>query len=105
MDALTVSILSSAAYDILKTGLKFTGQTIKDKLKNWVLDDITATLLATKLEKLDLSDELSEKAIERKIENETDISDLLSKNKPAPQVINITQHHSGSGDNIGRDKY
>ncbi|AOE80005.1 hypothetical protein A7318_15800 [Pseudomonas lurida] len=105
MDALTVSILSSAAYDILKAGLKFTGQTIKDKLKNWVLDDITAGILATKLENLDLSDELSEKAIERKIEKESDIPDLLSKNQPASQVINITQHHTGSGDNVGRDKY
>jgi hypothetical protein len=104
MDALTVSILSSAAYDILKTGLKFTSQTIKEKLKNWVLDDLTANILASKLETLDLSDELSEKAIFRRIEEDSDIAELLKNNQPPQKTINITQHHSGSGDNIGRDK-
>jgi 6-phosphogluconate dehydrogenase len=104
MDALTISILSSAAYEILKTGVKFTTNSIKEILKNWILDDISAGTLAIELENLGLSDELSEKAIQRKIEQSHKITDLLQTMQSSPQIINITQNHSGTGDNVGRDK-
>lgn len=103
MDALTLSLLSSAAYDLLKSGASLTAQILKDKLKKWILDDITAEKIANELDKLQLNDELSEKAIERKIEN-SEIPKILEGVQPATNITNITQTHSGSGDNVGRDK-
>jgi hypothetical protein len=104
MDALTVSILSSAAYDILKTGAKFTATSIKSRLKNWILEIPTAEIIAHELENLNLSDELSEKAIQRLVEENAKITGLLQKLQPAQQIVNITQNHSGSGDNVGGNK-
>lgn len=103
MDALTLSILSSATYDLLKIGTKLTAQALKEKLRKWILDDNTAAKIADELGKLDLGDDLSEKAIERKIEN-TNIPKILKNVQPATNITNITQTHSGSGDNVGRDK-
>ena len=103
MDALTLSILSSATYDLLKGGVKLTTQTLKDKLRKWILDESTAEKIASELDKLDLDDELSEKAIQRKIEN-TNIPTILKSIQPATNITNITQTHSGTGDNVGHDK-
>lgn len=103
MDALTLSLLSSATYDLLKSGASLSAQIIKDKLKKWVLDDATAEKIADELDKLQLNDELSEKAIERRIQG-SEISKILEGVQPATNVTNITQSHSGSGDNVGRDK-
>jgi len=103
MDALTLSILSSATYDLLKGGVKLTAQALKGGLKKWLLDENTAQEIVNELEQLDLDDGLSEKAIERKIEN-SNIPKILESIQPATNITNITQNHSGSGDNVGRDK-
>lgn len=103
MDALTLSLLSSATYDLIKSGASLTAKILKDKLKKWALDDATAEKIANELDKLQLDDGLSEKAIERKIEN-SEIPKILMGVPPATNVINIIQTHSGSGDNVGRDK-
>lgn len=104
MDALVVSILSSAAYDLLKTSVTFTSEWVKDSLKNWIIDDITAQEIANAANKLKLNDELSEKAIQKIIESDAQTINSLKNLKPSQQTINITQNHSGTGDNIGRDK-
>ena len=103
MDPLTLSILSSATYELLKSGASLTAQTLKEKLKKWITEDITAERISSELAKLQLDDELSEKAIERKI-GSTGIPKILEGIPPATMVVNITQTHSGSGDNVGRDK-
>lgn len=39
MEEIFLSILSSAVYDIVKGGLKITGDYLKEKLSNWILSD------------------------------------------------------------------
>ena len=39
MEELFLSLLSSAVYDIVKGGLKITGDYLKEKLSNWILSD------------------------------------------------------------------
>ncbi|WP_139834252.1 hypothetical protein [Pseudomonas sp. B11(2017)] len=103
MDALALSVLTSATYDLLKTTTTFTIQFIKSELKKWILDDETAGKIVSELDSLELTDELSEKAIKQKIES-TNIPKLLKDLKPS-QTTNITQNHYGSGDNVGGNKY
>jgi hypothetical protein len=47
---------------------------------------------------------MSETVIERKISDSYELQKLLENIKPASEGNTIIQHHSGSGDNIGRDK-
>jgi len=104
MDFMTAAVLSGIAYDTLKKGLTFTTILIKSELKDWIIDDKTAEAVSKELNTLKLTDELSEKAIERKIIESTNLQGLIEKIKPCSEGNIIIQNHSGSGDNIGRDK-
>jgi len=104
MDFMTAAVLSGIAYDALKKGLTFTANIIKSELKDWIIDDELAEFVSKELNTLKLTDELSEKAIERKIIESTNLKDLIEKIKPYNAGNIIIQNHSGSGDNIGRDK-
>lgn len=103
MDALALSILTSATYDLLKTATKLTIKTIKTELRKWILDDETAEKIVSELNSLQLTDQMSEKAIKERIEN-TNIPKLLENLQPSLQTTNITQTHYGSGDNVGGNK-
>lgn len=105
MDFLTASLLSGAVYDIFKTGLTFSVLTLKEKLKHWVIDEVNGASILTELEKLHLNDEMSEIAIERKIEASQELLQILSTIKRVSAPSTITQIHSGSGDNVGGNKY
>ena len=78
MEFMTSAILSGFLYDMLKHGVSITADSVKEKLKDWILDDSIAPTFSKELADLNLNDELSE--------------------------TTITQNHSGTGDNIGRDK-
>jgi len=104
MDFLASSILSGIAYDIIKCGMLLTADNVKDRLRGWIIDDPTLSVLAGELNKLSLTDEMSEAAIERKILASPELISLLENIKPVAESNTIIQSHSGSGDNIGRDK-
>jgi len=55
------------------------------------------------IEKLSLNDEMSEKAIERKLLGSGEIQKILSSIKPNNTTV-VIQNHSGTGDNVGRNK-
>jgi len=104
MEFMTSAILSGFLYDMLKHGVSITADSVKEKLKDWILDDSIAPAFSKELADLNLNDELSESAIEKRINQTPKLLDLLSSIKKEGSVTTIIQNHSGTGDNIGRDK-
>lgn len=103
MEFLSSTILSGLVYDMLKHQVSITATAIKEKLKAWVFDEAVVPALVEEIEKLSLNDEMSEKAIERKLLESSKIQQILSSIKPNNTTI-IMQNHSGTGDNIGGNK-
>jgi hypothetical protein len=101
---LTGAILSGIAYDIIKCGTMLTVDNLKERLKNWLIDDAVLLTMSNELNKLELTDEMSEKSIERKINSSSELQTLLENIKPITESNVIIQHHSGSGDNVGGNK-
>lgn len=101
---LTGAILSGITYDAIKCGVLVSVDELKQRLKNWLISDSELLVLAQELQKLELNDEMSETAIERKIVASTELRQLLENIKPVSTGITINQSHSGIGDIIGRDK-
>ena len=89
---------------ILKNGLVLSSSNLKEKLKGWAEVEIVTPKIIEELKKLNLTDEMSEKAIEKSIKQSDSLLELLSTIKKENSSSTIIQHHSGSGDNIGRDK-
>lgn len=103
MDFITASFLSGVLYDIMKTGAQVGLETLKPKLIDWLVDDEQLNTIAKKVDSLSLSDEMSEKAIERKISEDRTLISLIENIQPR-SATTINQNHSGTGDNVGRDK-
>jgi hypothetical protein len=104
MDFLTATILSGITYDLIKCGTLLTADNFKERLREWVIGDSSLIVLADELNKLNLSSEMSELAIEKRITASPELMSLLQKIKPIEVATTINQSHSGSGDNVGRDK-
>jgi len=104
MDFLTASILSGITYDCIKSGLTISAELLKEKLKNWLISDDIAEVISKELVNLELTDEYSEKVIERKISESTQLIKLIEAVKPVQKGNTIIQTHHGEGDNVGRDK-
>jgi len=103
VDFISTAVLSGIIYDICKTQARVTGAALKERLKSWVVDDITADDIAEEVNKLGVNQDQSEIAIEREIVRSERLLELLKEVKPSNSTT-ITQFHSGSGDNVGRDK-
>lgn len=101
---LASTILSGIAYDIMKCGAVLGVEELKQRLKGWLISDSELATMTCELNKLELTDEMSETAIDRKINTSAELQRLLENIKPAVEGNTIIQHHSGSGDNVGRDK-
>lgn len=101
---LTATVFSGVAYDIIKCGAMLGADELKQRLRGWVISDPELVTMSYELNKLELNDEMSETAIERKITASAELKRILENIKPATEGNTIIQHHSGSGDNIGGDK-
>ncbi|WPN98342.1 hypothetical protein [Pseudomonas sp. MUP55] len=110
MDFITTGVIASTVYDVLKHGLKLSAGVLKERLGQWIKEDIVAEAVATELTKLGIDDELSEVAIYRRLEQSPGITALIHDINAnavvvAPSTISsVTQTHSGSGDNIAGNK-
>lgn len=110
MDFITTGIIASSAYDVLKNGLKLSAERLKERLGQWIKEDVVAEAVAEELTKLGINDEMSEVAITRRLEQSTEIAGLIREINAkaaivAPSTItNVTQTHSGSGDNVAGNK-
>lgn len=110
MDFITTGVIASTIYDVLKRGAQLSGDILKSRLGSWIKDEVVADALATELAKLNINDELSELAINRRLENSSQLLTLLQEINAkaaiaAPSTINtVTQTHNGSGDNVAGNK-
>ena len=100
LDLMSAAVLSGVIYDVLKYQAKVTGQALKSRLKEWVLDDDSADEIANGI---GINQDMSEAAIKRKIQNSDRLTQLMKEIQPSNQT-NINQIHNGTGDNVGRDK-
>jgi hypothetical protein len=101
---LTSAILSGIAYDVMKCGVMMSFDELKQRLKGWLISDSEILVLADELKNLELTTEMSETAIEKKISDSQELQKLIKNIKSTTESNTILQHHSGNGDNIGRDK-
>lgn len=110
MDFITTGVIASTVYDLLKHGLKLSADVLKDRLGQWIKENVVVEAVADELSKLDLHDGLSEKAISQQLDQSQTISTLIrdinaKATLVAPSTITtVNQTHSGSGDNVGGNK-
>lgn len=110
MDFITTTIIANSVYDIFKCGLKLSAAKLKERLGQWIKEDVVAEAVATELSKLEINDEMSELAIARRIEQSPEMAQLIREinataEVSAPSMISkVTQHHTGSGDNVAGNK-
>ena len=103
MDFISAALLSGVVYDTLKTGVSITSGIIKDKLKEWLINEEVCKAITKEIQKLELTDEMSESAIEKRINNSPELQSILSEIKRDPNKV-TNQYHSGSGDNVAGNK-
>ena len=103
VEFITGAVLSGILYDMLKHQVSLTAGNIKEKLQGWLIDDSIANTVEVELAKLQLSNEMSESAIAKKLDCSDELTAILKKIKPTTQTT-IIQTHSGTGDNVAGNK-
>jgi len=103
MEPITTAILARGIYDLLQSGIAWSKDALKEKLQKIIANEVKAEQLAQNLQGLDVNKDMSESAIEKKIVDNSEITEILNK-VTDKDMVSIHQHHTGSGDNIGRDK-
>jgi hypothetical protein len=102
MDFLTGAILSGFTYDLIKRGLVLSADNLKERLKHWIVPDAELSAITNELNKLKLTDEMSESAIERRINSSAELKLLLENIKPITQGNTIVQQGNGNMLHAGR---
>lgn len=110
MDFITTGVIASAVYDMLKQGIQLTAGALKERFGKWIKEDVLSETLASELEQLNINEDLSELAINRKLESSLLLPSLLQRINATAESIttstitSVTQTHSGSGDNVAGNK-
>lgn len=102
-DVITTSILASTIYDILRHSLTLSGTNLKNRLKDWLIDDSTLAALENHVSALNLNSDMSESAIEKKLLSSDGLPEIIQQIKPN-NTTTIVQSHSGTGDNVAGNK-
>ena len=102
---LSATGLSGVVYDIMKTSATLTLDNLKQKLKGWIIDEVTAQQLVNNINEIPQVDELNERALTKKFEQNETLMELLQTIKVDQSVKQVIQNHSGSGDNVAGDKH
>lgn len=103
MEPITTIALSGVVYDMLKHSVLLTASNIKSQLADWLIKNAVAEKLETELAKLNLSDDMSEKAIRATMDSSDTLLAIMDQIKPST-TSTINQTHSGIGDNIAAIK-
>ncbi len=103
MDFITATVLSGVTYDLLKHGAQISATSLKDKLRNWLLSDTQLATLADEISSLEINDEMSEKVIQKKLEQSELIKIILNSSKNSPKE-GVALQHFGTGDNVAGNK-
>lgn len=94
MDELTIGVLSSAVWDLIKKGATVTANKLKGKLKDWILSDDELNTLADTINRASMDKILSERALQEYLYSNEEIIKVLSN---AKHIENITQTVNGDG--------
>jgi hypothetical protein len=103
MEPITTIALSGIVYDMLKHSVLLTASNIKSRLTDWLVEDTIAEKLEVELAKLNLNDDMSEKAIIATMDSSDTLLAIMDQIKPST-TSTINQTHSGIGDNIATIK-
>ncbi|MCP5275284.1 MAG: hypothetical protein H6936_10635 [Burkholderiales bacterium] len=101
MEVITGAILAGTLYDMLKSGISLTASNIKEKLQGWLIKDTVAIEIEKELNKLQISNDMSQSEILKKISVSSELVELIKEIKPNTTIV---QSHSGTGDNIAGNK-
>lgn len=104
MEYLSETVLSGVVYDLVKNGLQISTQNLRERLRGWLINDNDLMILAKQINEIDVLDDLSESAICKRLEKNSVVQDLIFNIQQSESTTNISQNHSGSGDNIGGNK-
>lgn len=110
MDFITTGVIASTVYDLLKNGLSLSAIALRERLGQWIKNEIVADAVADELSKLNLHDGLSEKAISQRLDDSHKFTALIHDINAAAATVaqstitTVNQTHSGSGDNIAGNK-
>lgn len=101
MDAIMISVLSSALWDAIKAGAKITGNYLKSKLSNWLFQDTALERLAQYTNEIPSVYLISEGMIAEYIKTDDKILAILS----AAGSNNITQNTFINNGNITKSVF
>lgn len=104
MEYLSETVLSGVVYDLVKNGLQISTQNLRERLRGWLINDNDLMILAKQINEIDALDDLSESAICKRLEKNSVVQDLIFNIQKSESTTNISQNHSGSGDNVGGNK-
>ncbi|MGP5135302.1 GapS6a family protein [Psychrobacter cibarius] len=110
MEYLTATMLSGVTYDLVKSGIKISAESLRNKLRSWLISDEELRTLATHLNQVKDIERLDKLELAKRIEDEPTIHNILinaqqdksvNKNATLDNSVNETvQNHSGTGHNI-----
>lgn len=103
--SITATVLSGVVYDIIKTSAILTLDNFKTKVKGWLIDDVTAQKVVDEINQISDLEDYSEKGLTKKLEQNEKLVEMLKTIKLDQSVKQVTQIHSGSGDNVAGDKH
>jgi proteasome assembly chaperone (PAC2) family protein len=103
--SITATVLSGVVYDIIKTSAILTLDNFKTKVKGWLIDDATAQKVVDEINQISDLEDYSEKGLSKKLEQNEQLVELLKTIKLDQSVKQVTQIHSGSGDNVAGNKH
>lgn len=96
MDELTIGVLSSAVWDLIKKGATVTANKLKGKLKDWILSDDELNTIADTINSASTDEVVSERALQEYFRYNEEIIKILS-NANRKVTVNPTIY-GGDGD-------
>ncbi|MFD1259705.1 GapS6a family protein [Entomomonas asaccharolytica] len=101
MDFITAAVLSGLVYDLFRSAGSYSVTKMKELLLNkYSIAEVDAERTSKLIEELDINEDMSAKAIEKKIEASVELMRTLRATKVSNKVGDIQQNHSGNGDNV-----
>lgn len=95
MDELTIGVLSSAVWDLIKKGATVTANKLKGKLKDWILSDDELNTLADTINRASMNEIVSERALQEYFRYNEEIIKILSNANRKVTVKQIIEENTG----------
>lgn len=95
MDELTIGVLSSAVWDLIKKGAGVTTKYLKGKLKDWILSDDDLNTLADNINSASMDEVVSERALQEYFRYNGEIIKILSNANRKVTVKQIIEENTG----------